>query len=65
VPTGHRLAKRKSVTLQDLAGEHFVVVPLRAINYTTSFVFGWAKSQQNPVLARMIEIVMTPAKNGN
>jgi DNA-binding transcriptional LysR family regulator len=38
------------------------VVPLREVNYTTTFVFGWVKGQRDPVLDRMIEIVKSLAK---
>jgi DNA-binding transcriptional LysR family regulator len=38
------------------------VVPLREVNYTTSFVFGWVEGQKDPALERMIEIVKELAK---
>jgi DNA-binding transcriptional LysR family regulator len=125
VPSDHRLAGRQSVTLAELAGERFVVVPrsssspnygalyalcqhegfeprivqevssvasqlnlvsvgmgiclavigrnftypgsvavvpLRDVDYTTSFVFGWVKGQKDPALDRMIEIVRALAR---
>lgn len=41
---------------------NLAVVPLREVNYTTSFVFGWVKGQSDPAVARMIEIVSTLAQ---
>ena len=124
VANDHPLAKRKAVTLADLAGEGFVIVPnsssspgygplyglckkagfeprvvqevstissqinlisvgmgiglavigrkfsyppgltvipLRDVNYTTSFVFAWVKGQKDPALDRMLEIIKTLA----
>ncbi|MDF3839905.1 LysR substrate-binding domain-containing protein [Cupriavidus basilensis] len=40
-----------------------VVIPLDAVSYTTSFVFGWVKGQRDPVLDRMIDIVKVLAEN--
>lgn len=120
VPNEHRFAKRKSVTLKDLADEWFVVVPksssnlsygqlysycqaagfepnvvqevstiasqlnlisvgmgiglavmgknfaypkdltivpLADLDYSTRFIFGWARRQSDPILDKMIEIV--------
>ena len=125
VPIDHPLGRKQSVTLEELAGEHFVVVPrsssspsygqiyafcqkagfepnvvqevstiasqlnliscgmgiglavmgkgftypsdlrvipLKNVNYSTSFIFGWVKGEKDPILERMIEIIKTLAK---
>ena len=33
------------------------VVPLKEVNYSTSFVFAWVKGQKDPTLDRMLDIV--------
>ena len=33
------------------------VKPLNDVNYTTTFIFGWIKSQKDPAVDRMIEII--------
>jgi DNA-binding transcriptional LysR family regulator len=38
------------------------VVPLKDVNYTTSFVLGWVKGQTEPLLDRLIDIVKAAAK---
>jgi DNA-binding transcriptional LysR family regulator len=42
--------------------DSLVVVPLREVSYTTSFVFGWVKGQADPALLRMKEIVESLAR---
>ncbi|GJH30064.1 LysR substrate-binding domain-containing protein [Caballeronia novacaledonica] len=49
-------------------GKNFVyphqlsVVPLKDVNYPTSFIFGWVRGQRTPILDRMIEIITALAE---
>ena len=38
------------------------VIPLRGVNYSTSFVFAWVKAQKDPALERMLDIVKDLSK---
>ena len=38
------------------------VVPLNEVNYPTTFVFAWVQGQKDPVLERMIELVVDMSK---
>jgi hypothetical protein len=33
------------------------IIPLTNINYSTRFIFGWVRRQNDPILEKMIEIV--------